>query len=99
MKFIVSAKKTDQGVLLVVTDEDIVGCYFEEGRKELDLRKDFYRGDLKGRKEVEDLFEYAVYIHLTGKAAVALGVERGLVSAKRVLIVAGVPHAEVVMAF
>lgn len=94
--FIVSRKESSQGTLLIVTDSDLLGELFEEEKIQLDLRKDFYRGERKGKTEVEEMMKKSAYLHLTGKAAIALGTKLGLVERKRILYVQKIPHTEVV---
>ena len=95
--FIVSEKKTENGLLIVVTDSGIIGKVFEEGNRQLDLTKKFYQGEKKNKEEVVKIFEKARHIHLTGKEAVAIGVELDLVKGGRILIIGGVPHAEILL--
>ncbi len=97
MPFIVSEKHGPYGVLVVVTDEDIIGRRFAEKRWQLDLTKEFYKGVKRSRGDVKRLMEKAQHLHLTGKESVALGIELEFVEPERVLYVRGIPHAEVVM--
>jgi len=94
MKFIVAKKNGPHGLLLVITDADIVGKKFEEGRLQLDLSKEFYQGEEKNKKEVLLLIETAQHLHLTGKEAVSLGVTAEIIEKKKILWVKNIPHAE-----
>ncbi len=96
MQFIVSEKDSTHGLLLVITDEDIVGKKFEEGKRQLDLTAKFYLGETKTQEEVKKLIPQARHLHLTGKHIVAMTIELNLVEPKKILWVGGVPHAEVV---
>ena len=93
----VSQKEGAHGTLLVIIDSDILGKKFKEGRVQLDLTKDFYKGEHKTDAEVKVMMRKAHYLHLTGKAAVALGIELDLVESKKILYVQKVPHAQVVV--
>ncbi len=84
-------------MFLVVSDEEIVGKKFEEGKLQLDLTSPFYKGEGKTRDEVKELMEKAKYLHLTGKNSVALGIELRLVEEKKVLLVAQIAHTQVVI--
>ena len=95
MAFIVSQKSTDHGLLVVVTDQDLLGKAFKENKKVLDISKDFYKGEEMSLDEVKELFKHARHIHLTGKESVALGVELDYVDSMRILYVDGIPHAQV----
>jgi len=96
MSLIVAKKNNSGDLLLVITDEDLLGQRFEEGKLQLDLTKQFYEGERKSKEEVVKLFAEARHIHLTGKEAVALGIEKDLILAKRILWIKGIPHAEVI---
>jgi hypothetical protein len=95
MDFIVSEKETKNGLLLVITDSDIINKTFEEGKKQLDLTKKFYVGNEKTEQEVKDLIKTAYILHLTGEHAVKLAHSLGLV--EKVITIKNVPHAEVVL--
>ena len=97
MEFIVSQKKSIHGLVVIVTDQDIMGKIFTEKRLQLDLTKKFYQGDLKSKEEVKKNIMTARHVHLTGKAAVAIGVEMDLVDPRKILFVQNVPHAEVMV--
>lgn len=97
MTFIVARKETPRGLLLVVTDADILGKAFAEGKVCLDLANDFYQGRETEKEEVKQLIPQARYLHLTGEKAVRLGLQLGFVDEKNILRVQKVPHAEVVM--
>ncbi len=97
MAFIVAHKDGPHGLLLIVTDKDILGKRFEEGRRQLDLTGRFYQGEELEKEEVKKLFSQARHLHLTGKQAVTLALEEDLIQAKQILWVQGVPHIEVVM--
>ena len=95
MKFVVVIKETVHGPLLVVSDEEILGKKFVEDGKILDLTNNFYSGEIMTKEEVVGLFDKSRHIHLTGKNSVSLGKNKGLIEEGRVLVVDGVPHAEI----
>ncbi len=97
MAFTICFKQGPHGTLLVVTDTVILGKKFEEGNKQLDLTREFYVGERKSKEHARELMKAPRHLHLTGKEAVALGIELGLVDSKRILVVQGIPHASVVV--
>lgn len=98
MVFIISEKQGPHGSLVVVTDKNLVGKRFAEGKLQLDLSKAFYQGKESSPGEAKLLLKKAQYAHLTGKKAIALGVRLNLICKERILRVAGIPHAEMVLA-
>ena len=97
MKFIVAEKNTPQGIILIVTDTEILGKMFEEDKKQLDLTNKFYFGEEKDTKYITEKLEDAHVVHFTGKKAVALGLSLDLIDKNRIMIVSGIPHAEVLI--
>lgn len=95
MDFIVAVKQSQFGLLVVVTDADIIGKKFEEDRLQLDLTKKFYQGETESKEEVKQLLKKARHVHLTGKGALAIGVEMDLVDSKKIIFIDKIPHAEV----
>ena len=96
MEFIVAEKNSTHGLLLVITDEDIVGRKFEEGKRQLDMTAKFYLGEKKTKEEVKKLIPKARHLHLTGKHIIAVAIEFDLVHVQKILWVNKVPHAQVV---
>ena len=92
---IVNTKTTPEGLILILTDSDILGKKFEEGNKQLDLTNKFYQGEEKSKEEIKELITDAHIHHLTGKEAVALGKELNLV--EKVIVIDNIPHAEVLL--
>ena len=92
---IVNTKTTPEGLILIVTDSDIINQKFEEGKKQLDLTSKFYQGEEKSKEEIKELINDAHILHLTGKEAVALGKELNLV--ENIITIKDIPHAEVLL--
>ena len=96
MHFIVTEKNSTHGLLLVITDEDILGKKFEEGKRQLDMTAKFYKGEKKTKEEVKKLIPKARHLHLTGKHIIAVAIELDLMHVQKILWVNKVPHAQVV---
>ena len=97
MGFIVSERNSGNGLLIVVTDSEIIGKKFEEGNLQLDLTKKFYQGEEKSEEDVEKLISKARHVHLTGNNSVNLGRKLGIIGEGKILVIQGVPHAEVLL--
>lgn len=97
MVLIFKEHHTKHGYLYIVTDKDILGKKFEEGKLQLDLTKKFYFGEEITKDELKKKIKQARHIHLTGKEAVAVGVEMDLVDPEKILYVKKIPHAEVMI--
>ena len=99
IKMIVKAHKTENGkLLLAVCDSDLIGKKFEEGKKQLDLDADFYKGEEKSEIETIDLMRNAYVINLVGKNSVTLAINEDLISGENVEEINGVPYAHSICA-
>ena len=93
MSFVVKIHGEGSQKIIVVTDSELIGKTFSEGELQLDLNKEFYKGEEKNEEETIKLFQDAHILHLTGEKAVKLGHKEGLV--EKVITVDRIPHAEV----
>ena len=92
---IVKAHKTEGGkLLLAVCDSDIIGKVFEEGRKQLDLSSDFYKGEEMSNQETADLMRNAYMLNLVGKNSVTLAINEDLISGEHIEEIDGIPYAQ-----
>ncbi len=94
---IVSVKESPHGLMVIVTDKTILGNIYSEGKVQLDFTKKFYHGTEESKEKIKQLMLEARHLHLSGKQAVNLGIEMGFVDKNKVLLVKGIPHAEVVV--
>jgi len=94
---IISVKESPHGLMVVVTDKNILGKSYSEGKAQLDFTKAFYQGNEENKEKIKQLMLEARHLHLSGKQAVNLGIELGLVNEKKILWVKEIPHAEVIV--
>ena len=92
--FIVNEMTTPHGVLIVITDKNILNKKFENETLQLDLTKQFYQGEEKTKEEILTLLKKAYVVHFTGVYSVDIGIELGIIDHQKILIIDNVPHAE-----
>ncbi|HLC19312.1 MAG TPA: DUF424 family protein [Candidatus Nanoarchaeia archaeon] len=83
--------------ILVVTDKELVGKKYIEGRLQLDFTSEFYKGKEMAEEEIKRLMRGAYIIHLAGKKSVQLGIDEGFVDEMNVKQIKGISHAEVLL--
>jgi uncharacterized protein len=92
---IVKEHKTEEGrLLLAICDSDLLGKKFEEGKKQLDLSSDFYKGKEKSDQEIIDLMKKAYMMNMVGQNSVTLAINENLISGEHVEEIAGIPYAQ-----
>lgn len=87
---------TDEHVIVAVCDRDIVGKKFREGELVLKLEESFYKGDEVREKDVKEALSCATIVNIAGRRAVACAVDCGCIDPDTVIIVEGIPHAQMV---
>ncbi|MEM3690290.1 MAG: DUF424 family protein, partial [Candidatus Micrarchaeia archaeon] len=61
---------TDRGILLAVADENLIGRRFSEGKFELEVSEDFYKGELVSEKELEKHMKQAYLLNIVGSSSI-----------------------------
>lgn len=97
MAMLVKVHRKEGRTLVAVCDEPLIGERLEEGDRQLDLRGDFFKGDLLTPGETGDLIRNADIVNLVGEESVALGISEGVVDASVVMRIAGVPVVQAVL--
>ncbi|MCL4371706.1 DUF424 family protein [Candidatus Marsarchaeota archaeon] len=87
---------TDEGKILAMCDQELIGNVYEDGDILLDLKDyaDFYTGDLVRDNEVGiepgEKFNSA---NVVGKASVKVAIEKDIIKSENVKSVNGIPYA------
>jgi hypothetical protein len=84
-------------VIVAVADEEIIGKYFEEGEKQINIDGKFYRGEIYEEKDakkiLKKLAEDYCSFNIVGKRAVKIAIELGIVEKENVLYIKNIPIA------
>ena len=91
---ILKERETDEGLLVAVCDEDVLGETFENGDVSLTVTEEFYGGESVDERAVADSLARASVANLVGTEAVDLAVREGFVDEANVLDVGATRHAQ-----
>jgi len=83
--------------LVAVCDSELVGRTFCEGELHLYVNEDFFKGQPASEHEVKMALEEATIANLVGERSVTCGIESGVVDEDCVIMIDGVPHAQMVL--
>ena len=83
--------------VISLCDETLLGKRFEEGNRQLDVREQFYQGNLMSREKVVPFLllhsrEDATF-NIVGEESVACALEAGLIGQHTIGKVAGIPFS------
>ena len=91
---ILNERDTDEGLLVAVCDDDVLGETFDDGEVSLTVTEEFYGGDEADEAAVVDSLARASVANIVGDQSVALAVEEGFVDEANVLEVDTTRHAQ-----
>ena len=87
--------------VIAICDSNLLGKKFEEGKLQLDLTGEFYKGEEKTDEEIFRIMQEAstedATFNIVGEKAVKLALKAGIVSEEGVGKVQGIPFALTLM--
>jgi len=92
---ILNERETEEGVLVSVCDDGLIGRTFEDGAVSLTVNEEFYGGESVDAERVVDSLTRCDVANIVGRESVALAVEAGVVEESNVLDVGETRHAQV----
>lgn len=81
-------------VLVAASDEDILGKTFKSGELRLQVSESFYKGESGGEELLVNRLEMATIANLAGEKTLEIAIRRGFVDRECVIVIGGVPHAQ-----
>ncbi|ELY55912.1 DUF424 domain-containing protein [Natronolimnohabitans innermongolicus] len=91
---LVTERQTEEGLLVSVCDEDVLGETFETDDISLTVTEEFYGGESVGDEAVVDSLARASVANIVGTEAVELAIEEGFIDEANVLEVGSTLHAQ-----
>jgi uncharacterized protein len=84
-------------ILVAACDSELVGRTFCEGELHLYVNEDFFKGQPADEHEVKQALEEATIANLVGQRSVTCGIDSGVIDENCVIMIDGVPHAQMVL--
>ncbi len=88
--------RTGGEVLLAACDAHLIGKVLKEGELSLEVSS-FYDGLVVDEKELTRHMRQATIANFVGERVVGIAIEEGFVDESCIMIIEGVPHAQMVM--
>ncbi|MGQ9529814.1 MAG: DUF424 domain-containing protein [Candidatus Bathycorpusculaceae bacterium] len=96
MEVYMNLRKIGNNVLLAICDAEILGKTLREGKITFHIKEEFYKGAKVNIEEALAMIENSTIINMVGKNVVEKAVEKGYVHPEAILIIEGIPHAQIV---
>jgi hypothetical protein len=88
--------KRGNDLLIGACDEKLLGKKFEEGKLQIDVKREFYGGERIDPKALKKLLIDATIANLVGEETIRCAIEMGLIDPDCIIKIKGVPHAQMV---
>lgn len=82
-------------VLVAACDIDILGKTFKSKDLKITVSEGFYKGDAGNEDLLVNRLEMATVANLVGRKCIKVAIDHGFVDPKCVLVIDGVPHAQI----
>ena len=82
----------DNSLMLAICDKNLIGKKIKEGKINLDLNSEFYKGEPLNKKELEKIVKKARIINAVGEKSVAFLQEKKLI--KKISFIKKIPYAQ-----
>ena len=87
--------------VIAICDSELVGEKFEEGKRQLDIRENFYKGEeVNERKLLNIIKRQAIEdasFNIVGKESIKIALESGIISKEGVHKIKGIPFSLVLL--
>jgi len=94
MTISVKVHTSGKEVLVAACDEDLLGQTYRSDKLKIHVSRDFYGGQVCDEAVLVSRLNMATIANLVGKRTVEVAVKHGFVDADCVLVIDGVPHAQ-----
>jgi len=83
--------------IIAIADENIIGKYFEEGKKQIKVDEKFYKGEIYSEKQAREILkklaeDYCSF-NIVGKKSVKIAISLGIIDKENVLYIQKIPIA------
>ncbi len=97
MKFRLKVYRVRGEIVVAVCDSELVGKIFREGDLKIEVKESFYGEEDVNEEEVKRALRMATIANITGKRAVQLAIEMGIIDRENVLKIGDCWHAQMVV--
>ncbi len=98
MELILKVHRTGDGrKITCVTDGDLLGRKFEEGKRQLDFSAPYYAGEGKPKDLIEKHIISSYMVVFSGHSSIKLGLDLSIIDEAHILSIKGVPQAQVLI--
>jgi len=92
----INIQKRGKCILLATCDAELLGKTLKEGKITFHVHEKFYKGSKVTIEEALALVKQSTIVNMVGRKIVKKAIESGFVHPEAVLMIEGIPHAQIV---
>jgi hypothetical protein len=89
--------RSGREVLVAVCDSELMGKRFDDGNLHIEIKDDFFGDEKVNVMEIEKALASATIANMVGERAVECAVKLGYISKENILMIKGIPCAQMVL--
>ena len=82
--------------IVAICDEELLGKELKQGKLRFNVNENFYKGEKKTEEEAKKIMKEANSLNIVGKRSVKIALKLGLINNDSIIVIGGVPHAQVI---
>ncbi len=90
-------KLSDGRIMLAICDPELLGKKFEDGKLQLDLSSEFYKGEEMDDEKILSYIDRTYIINLVGEESVEFGIKHKLIEKSNIVVIKKIPHAQAML--
>jgi len=87
--------------VVAICDKELLGKKFEQGKYQLDIKENFFKGDETAEEKAIELIKHFLdedaTFYIVGKKSTACAIQAGIISKERIKKIDGVPFVLVLL--
>lgn len=87
--------------IVALCDTELIGKYFSEGIRQIEVRENFFKGEEKTFEEtielLKDMDKEDATFNIVGHESIKAALEAGIISKEGIILIQGIPVALVLM--
>ena len=87
--------KNGEHVLVAACDKEVLGKTLKHDNTVVEISRAFYEGEHVSEEELKKALEEATTANIFGEKTIKFGIKCGLIDPDSVIIIDGVPHAQI----
>jgi len=87
--------------IVAICDAELLGKKFEQGKLQLEVKKEFYGGEKKTEEDMIDIVNFLAAedatFNIIGPKSINVALKTGIISKEGIIKIQGIPHALVLL--